>query len=156
MELHAHRTCGSVEYMPSSTFRFLSMLLSTFAFGLRVSSCPRGLHSLPLLRYAGISYAPTRRTLLIQCLARCHPTPSRLSACRMEDIKMSVSAPAQSSPTISLFVSLSPRNPVFDLDDTDGSAPFADSLLAWPTFFMVFLLTIVVFFPISRGDRDVQ
>lgn len=40
--LHAHRTCRSTEYMPSSVFRFTSMLPSTFAFRLRVSSCPRG------------------------------------------------------------------------------------------------------------------
>ena len=60
---HAHRTCGSTEYMPSSVSRFTSMLLSTFDFRRRVSSCPRGVHSLPLPCFTGISYAPTRRTL---------------------------------------------------------------------------------------------
>jgi len=40
---HAHRTCGPTAYMPSPVFRVMSMLLSTFGFPLRVSSCPRGL-----------------------------------------------------------------------------------------------------------------
>src|SRR5216110_2806859 len=49
--LRAHRTCGPTEYMPSSVFRFMSMLLSTFDFRRRVSSCPRGslLSSSPVL-----------------------------------------------------------------------------------------------------------
>src|SRR5579859_2160326 len=37
--LLAHRTCGP---MPSLMFRVTSMLLSTFDFRRRVSSCPRG------------------------------------------------------------------------------------------------------------------
>src|SRR5258708_38107115 len=81
-EFHAHRTCGSTEYMPSSAFRFSSMLLSTFAFRLRVSSCPRGLHSLPLPSLTEISYAPTRRTLVIQRLARFQLDFKRLRARR--------------------------------------------------------------------------
>jgi hypothetical protein len=40
--LLAHRTCGPMRYMPSLMFRFTSMLLSTFDFRRRVSSCPRG------------------------------------------------------------------------------------------------------------------
>jgi len=60
----------------------LSMLLSTFAFQLQVSSCPRGLHSLPLPYHTEISYAPTQRTLVIQCLARFHLVFRRLSARR--------------------------------------------------------------------------
>jgi len=40
--LLAHRTCGPMRYMPSLMFRVTSMLLSTFDFRRRVSSCPRG------------------------------------------------------------------------------------------------------------------
>ena len=40
--LLAHRTCGPMRYMLSPMFRVMSMLLSTFDFRRRVSSCPRG------------------------------------------------------------------------------------------------------------------
>jgi hypothetical protein len=62
--LLAHRTCGPMRYMPSLMFRFLSMLLSTFDFRRRVSSCPRGFFApFPLPCYTGISYTLTRRTV---------------------------------------------------------------------------------------------
>jgi hypothetical protein len=81
--LLAHRTCRAIPYMPSGILRVNDMLLSTIGFRRRVSHCPRGLYSLPLPLYAGISYAPTRRTLVIQRLARFQLIPNRLSVWRM-------------------------------------------------------------------------
>src|SRR5260370_28424744 len=42
------------------------MLLSPLPFGSRWVGCLRGLSSLPLPCYTGISYAPTRRTMHVQ------------------------------------------------------------------------------------------
>src|SRR5258707_14059050 len=42
------------------------MLLSPLPFSSRWVGCLRGLYSLPLPLYTGISYAPTRRTMHVQ------------------------------------------------------------------------------------------
>src|SRR5258708_13723393 len=67
---HTYRICGTGAYIPSASFRFINMLLSPLAFAAWLVVILEVICPQPPLHYAGISYAPTWRTMRTQTLAR--------------------------------------------------------------------------------------
>src|SRR5260370_16911341 len=72
---HTYRICGTGAYIPSASFRFINMLLSPLAFAARLVVILEVICPQPPLHYAGISYAPTWRTILTHTLSTSRTPP---------------------------------------------------------------------------------